>query len=112
MKVKEYHVIIDYDYKVIFVLFRTFHSTSIFIYIYIYILIFTFTFILIIFLILICVVHLHHHYLRLQLSGTLSFALNGKDLGIAAAGLTNRVPLYASFSLYNEDDQLSMVMSR
>ena len=46
------------------------------------------------------------------LPGTLSFALNGKDLGIAASGLTSRVPLYASFSLYNEDDQLSVVMSR
>jgi hypothetical protein len=46
------------------------------------------------------------------LSGTLSFALNGKDLGIAASGLASRVPLYASFSLYNEDDQLSVVISR
>ena len=46
------------------------------------------------------------------LLGTLSFSLNGKDLGLAASGLTSRVPLYASFSLYNEDDQLSVVMSR
>ena len=44
--------------------------------------------------------------------GTLSFALNGKDLGVAASGLNNRVPLYASFSLYNEGDQLSVVMVR
>ena len=31
---------------------------------------------------------------------------------MAASGLNNRVPLYASFSLYNEGDQLSVVMVR
>ena len=31
---------------------------------------------------------------------------------MAASGLNNRVPLYASFSLYNESDQLSVVMVR
>ena len=42
--------------------------------------------------------------------GTLSFCLNGKDLGIAVEGLVG--PLYPAFSLYNEDDQLSIVPPR
>jgi hypothetical protein len=39
--------------------------------------------------------------------GTLSFSLNGKDLGVAADGLVG--PLYPAFSLYNEDDQISII---
>lgn len=38
--------------------------------------------------------------------GTLAFSINGKDLGIAVEGLVG--PLYPAFSLYNEDDQLSL----
>ncbi len=45
---------------------------------------------------------------RLDLDqGALSFALNGRDLGIAVSGLTG--PLYPAFSLYNEGDQISLV---
>ena len=43
-------------------------------------------------------------------SGTLSFALNGKDLGVAVDGLSG--PLYPAFSLYNEDDQISLLPPR
>ena len=39
--------------------------------------------------------------------GSMSFALNGKDLGVAVEGLVG--PLYAAFSLYNEDDQISII---
>lgn len=39
--------------------------------------------------------------------GTLSFNLNGKDLGVAVEGMSG--PLYPAFSLYNEDDQLTLV---
>jgi len=39
--------------------------------------------------------------------GILSFSLNGKDLGVAVENLSG--PLYPAFSLYNEDDQLSIV---
>jgi hypothetical protein len=39
--------------------------------------------------------------------GILSFALNGKDMGVAVENLTG--PLYPAFSLYNEDDQLSII---
>lgn len=42
--------------------------------------------------------------------GTLSYHLNGKDLGVAIEGLTG--PIYAAFSLYNEDDQLSIIPQR
>jgi hypothetical protein len=38
--------------------------------------------------------------------GVLLFGINGKDLGIAVEGLVG--PLYPAFSLYNEDDQLSL----
>jgi hypothetical protein len=44
--------------------------------------------------------------------GTMSFSLNGKDLGVASDGLNAHLPLYAAFSLYNEDDQLSIVPPR
>jgi hypothetical protein len=40
-------------------------------------------------------------------AGTLSFSLNGKDLGVAVDGLVG--PLYPAFSLYNEDDRVSIV---
>lgn len=39
--------------------------------------------------------------------GTLSFALNGRDMGIAAEGLVG--PLYAALSLYNDDDQVTLL---
>jgi hypothetical protein len=42
--------------------------------------------------------------------GTLSYHLNGKDLGVAIEGLSG--PVYAAFSLYNEDDQLSIIPAR
>jgi hypothetical protein len=38
--------------------------------------------------------------------GVLCFGINGKDLGIAVEGIVG--PLYPAFSLYNEDDQLSL----
>lgn len=41
------------------------------------------------------------------IKGTLSFSLNGKDLGVAVDGLVG--PLYPAFSLYNEDDQISII---
>ena len=41
-----------------------------------------------------------------QSIGTLVFSINGKDLGVAVDGLVG--PLYPAFSLYNEDDQLSL----
>jgi hypothetical protein len=44
-------------------------------------------------------------------AGTLSYALNGKDLGVAIDGLVGQC-LYPSFSLYNEDDQLSIIPCR
>jgi hypothetical protein len=40
-------------------------------------------------------------------AGTLSFSLNGKNLGVAVEGMHG--PLYPAFSLYNEDDQLSII---
>ena len=36
--------------------------------------------------------------------------MNGKDLGIAVDGLSG--PLYPAFSLYNEDDQITLVLPR
>ena len=39
--------------------------------------------------------------------GTLSFCRNGKDLGVAVEGLVG--DMYPAFSLYNQDDQLSLV---
>ena len=39
--------------------------------------------------------------------GSMSFSLNGKDLGVAVQGL--KAPLYPAFSLYNEDDQISII---
>lgn len=39
-------------------------------------------------------------------NGTLSFCRNGKDLGVAVEGLIGEV--YPAFSLYNQDDQLSL----
>lgn len=39
--------------------------------------------------------------------GTMSFALNGKDLGIAMDGLSGS--FYPAFSLYNEDDQVTLI---
>ena len=39
--------------------------------------------------------------------GTLNFAINGLDLGVAVEGLVG--PLYPTFSLYNLDDQLTLV---
>ena len=44
-------------------------------------------------------------------AGTLSYGLNGKDLGVAIDGLSGQC-LYPSFSLYNEDDQLSIIPCR
>lgn len=44
--------------------------------------------------------------LDLDVGGTMSFSINGKDLGVAVEGLTG--PLYPAFSLYNEDDQISL----
>lgn len=44
--------------------------------------------------------------LDLDVGGSLSFSINGKDLGVAVEGLTG--PLYPAFSLYNEDDQISL----
>merc|ERR1712166_588449 len=38
--------------------------------------------------------------------GTLSFGRNGKDLGVAVEGLSG--DMYPAFSLYNQDDQLSI----
>ena len=43
----------------------------------------------------------------LLLSGTLSFTRNGKDLGVAVEGLAGE--MYPAFSLYNQDDQLSIM---
>lgn len=48
-------------------------------------------------------------YLDLVL-GNLSFAINGKSLGIAADGLTGE--FYPAFSLYNEDDQITLLPPR
>ena len=42
--------------------------------------------------------------------GTLSFSINGKDLGVAVEGLSG--PLFPAFSLYNEDDQISLAPPR
>ena len=42
--------------------------------------------------------------------GTLSYALNNKPMGVAVEGLTG--PLYPAFSLYNEDDQISIMQLR
>ena len=39
--------------------------------------------------------------------GTLSFTRNGKDLGVAVEGLVG--DMYPAFSLYNQDDQVSLV---
>jgi hypothetical protein len=39
--------------------------------------------------------------------GTLSYNLNSKPMGVALEGLTG--PLYPAFSLYNEDDQITVV---
>lgn len=36
--------------------------------------------------------------------------MNGKDLGVAVDGLSG--PLYPAFSLYNEDDQITLVLPR
>jgi hypothetical protein len=47
---------------------------------------------------------------HLHLPGTLSFAINGKDLGVAVEGLTG--PLYPAFSLYNQYDQVSLLPPR
>ena len=46
--------------------------------------------------------------------GTLSFSLNGKSLGVAADGLSVAVhgEFYPAFSLYNDDDQLSILPPR
>jgi hypothetical protein len=38
--------------------------------------------------------------------GTLSFSLNGRSLGVAVEGLVG--PLYPAFSLYNEDDSITV----
>lgn len=43
--------------------------------------------------------------------GTLRFSLNGLDLGVAVEGV-GPGPLYPAFSLYNEDDQISIVPPR
>ena len=48
-------------------------------------------------------------YLDLVL-GNLSFAINGKNLGVAADGLTGE--FYPAFSLYNEDDQITLLPLR
>ena len=40
-------------------------------------------------------------------NGTLSFCLNDRPLGVAVEGLVG--PLYPAFSLYNEDDQLTIL---
>jgi hypothetical protein len=42
--------------------------------------------------------------------GTISFVINGKSMGTAAEGLVG--PLYPAFSLYNEDDQVSLIPPR
>jgi hypothetical protein len=42
--------------------------------------------------------------------GTLSFAVNGKNLGIAADGLSGE--FYPAFSLYNDDDQITLLPPR
>jgi hypothetical protein len=42
--------------------------------------------------------------------GVLSYCLNGKPLGLALEGITG--PLYPAFSLYNEDDQITVVQVR
>lgn len=42
--------------------------------------------------------------------GTLSYCLNNKPLGVAIDGLVG--PLYPAFSLYNEDDQITVVQVR
>ena len=42
--------------------------------------------------------------------GQLSFCLNDRPLGIAIEGITG--PLYPAFSLYNEEDQLTIVQSK
>ena len=44
--------------------------------------------------------------LDLDVGGSLSFSINGKDLGVAVEGLTG--PLYPAFSLYNENDKISL----
>ena len=48
--------------------------------------------------------------LDLEVGGSLSFSINGKDLGVAVEDLTG--PLYPAFSLYNEDDQISLCPPR
>jgi hypothetical protein len=40
-------------------------------------------------------------------SGTLSFLINGKSLGVAAEGLSG--DFYPAFSLYNEEDQITIL---
>lgn len=47
--------------------------------------------------------HVDHFFIS-NVLGTLSFSVNGKDMGIAVDKLKG--PLYPAFSLYNEDDQL------
>jgi hypothetical protein len=42
--------------------------------------------------------------------GQLSFCLNDKPLGVAIEGISG--PLYPAFSLYNEDDQLTIIQSK
>ncbi|CAM9463747.1 unnamed protein product [Chrysoparadoxa australica] len=39
--------------------------------------------------------------------GTMSFARNGRSLGIAVQGLSGE--LYPAFSLYNKDDKLTVI---
>eukprot|EP00937_MAST-01D_sp_MAST-1D-sp2_P000811 g811.t1 len=42
-------------------------------------------------------------------AGTLAFSRNGRDLGIAVDGLSGE--MYPSFSMYNKDDQLTLILS-
>merc|ERR1712054_675739 len=42
-------------------------------------------------------------------AGTLAFSRNGRDLGIAVDGLVGQV--FPAFSMYNKDDQLSLVLA-
>jgi hypothetical protein len=48
--------------------------------------------------------------LDLDNGGTLSFCINDRPLGVAIEGLVG--PLYPAFSLYNEDDQLTITQVR